>query len=146
MRVTLSGFLSYYFLNMPWQKKLDFLRFFGKIAFTCCSFIGNGSRGTQTWFYHFLRMLAYLWKRSEIKRTSLSWEKWFFLFQGRFSDKIIENVKKNTTFFLGRFWEIWLIEKLRFNNRKSFYETDFHFWALKRSAVFLTGFFLAKNS
>ena len=134
MRVIPSGFLRYYFLNMPWQKKLDFLRFFRKIAFTCCSFTRNSSRGTQTWFYHFLMMLAYLWKRLEIERTSQSWENWFFLVQGRFSDKIIEIVKKKH-FFLGRFWEIWLIEKLRFNNRKSFYETDFHFWALKRSVV-----------
>ena len=69
MRVTLSGFLRYYFLNMPRQKKSDFLRFFRKFAFRTCSFTIHGSRSTQIGFFHFPRMLAYQWKRPEVKGT-----------------------------------------------------------------------------
>ena len=60
-------------------------------------------------------MLAYQRKRFEVEQAMLREELYFFLELGRFSDKIMEIVKKNNTFFWGQIKEICYIEKLSFN-------------------------------
>ena len=70
-----------------------------KTEFTDSSLPGISPRSAQTWFYNFPRMLAYQRKRLETGQAILRGEKSFLLDLGRFSDKIMEIVKKKQHFF-----------------------------------------------
>ena len=144
MRVTLSGFLRYYFLSMPWQKNRIFCVFSENLHLQLAPSLDMDREALKLGFFTSLGC----WLISEKDQRSRGLHKVektdFFCSWVNFLIKLLKLSKKNNTFFLDRIKEIWFIEKLRFNNRNSFYETDFHFRALKKSVVFFWHDFTAK--